>query len=353
MVGAVSGKTFDVVNPAGDLKKVSLELGGKLPTIILLDADLDIAIAESASAIFFNHGQCCCAGSRLFAHKNVYDKVVAGVADVASKIRVGPGPATEMGPLVSSEQFDRVTGYIKSGRDQGASLAIASVAIGGDRGYFVAPTVFENTKPDMKIITEEIFARWSARGPFDNDDLDRLEAGDASFVVSLDGVRSACHSVTMSERPSEVETELRIGEVAVERPSRTDAGIFFIGTIHTPWLTRRDCPKRGSLDGPVCSIVVDDRWHPALTDIDEYRHIQVLYWMHQARRDLVLQTPFGKATTGTFALRSPVRPNPIASSIVRLVGVGGTTLQVRGLDCVDGTPLLDLKPDHPVAISQE
>jgi phenylacetaldehyde dehydrogenase len=100
---------------AGNLKKVSLELGGKSPAIILPDADLDIAIAGAASAIFFNHGQCCCAGSRLYAHKSVYEKVVAGVADTASKIKVGPGldPATEMGPLVSNEQFDRVTSYIE------------------------------------------------------------------------------------------------------------------------------------------------------------------------------------------------------------------------------------------------
>jgi tRNA (adenine37-N6)-methyltransferase len=157
----------------------------------------------------------------------------------------------------------------------------------------------------------------------------------------------------MSERLSEVEIELRVGEVAVELPSRTDAGIFFIGAIHTPWRTRRDCPKRGSLDGPLCSIIVDARWRAAFTDIDGYPRIQVLYWMHHARRDLVLQTPFGKATTGTFALRSPVRPNPIASSIVKLVSVEGTTLQVRGLDCVDGTPLLDLKPNYPMASSQE
>ena len=156
----------------------------------------------------------------------------------------------------------------------------------------------------------------------------------------------------MSEKHSEVEPDLRIGEVAVEVPSWTDGGIFFIGTIHTPWRALRDCPQRGSLEGPVCSIVVDDRWQAALTDIDGYRRIQVLYWMHHARRDLVLQTPFGKATTGTFALRSPVRPNPIASSIVELVGVEGTTLQVRGLDCVDGTPLLDLKPDYPMASSE-
>jgi len=157
----------------------------------------------------------------------------------------------------------------------------------------------------------------------------------------------------MSEKHSEVETDLRGGEVAVALPSRTDGGIFFTGIIHTPWRTRRDCPKRGSLDGPVCSIVVDDRWQAALTDIDGYRPIQVLDWMHHARRDLVLQTPFGKPTTGTFALHSPVRPDPIASSIVEQQGVEGTTLQVRGLDCVDGTPLLDLKPDYPMASSRD
>ena len=102
---------------AGNLKKVSLELGGKSPAIILPDADLDLAIAGAANAIFFNHGQCCCAGSRLYAHKSVYDRVVAGVADIASKIKVGPGldPTTEMGPLVSDEQFSRVTGYIEDG----------------------------------------------------------------------------------------------------------------------------------------------------------------------------------------------------------------------------------------------
>ncbi len=152
----------------------------------------------------------------------------------------------------------------------------------------------------------------------------------------------------MNDLP-EVESELRPGEAVVELPSHTDAGVFFIGMIHTPWRSRRDCPKRGSPDGPVCSIVVDERWRLALTGVDGYRRIQVLYWMHHARRDLVLQTPFGGQTTGTFALRSPVRPNPIASSIVELVGIDGVTLQVRGLDCLDGTPLLDLKPDYRAA----
>jgi tRNA-Thr(GGU) m(6)t(6)A37 methyltransferase TsaA len=156
----------------------------------------------------------------------------------------------------------------------------------------------------------------------------------------------------MKDEPPEAETDLRPREVAVALPPQTDAGVYFIGTIHTPWHTRGECPKRGSPDGPICSIVVAERWQVALTDLADHRRIQVLYWMHRARRDLVLQTPFrtGK-TTGSFALRSPVRPNPIASSVVDLVAIEGTTLQVRGLDCLDGTPLIDLKPDRATASS--
>jgi tRNA-Thr(GGU) m(6)t(6)A37 methyltransferase TsaA len=143
------------------------------------------------------------------------------------------------------------------------------------------------------------------------------------------------------------ESELRSGEVAVELPAATDAGVYFIGTIHTPWRARNECPKRGGPDGPICSIVVDARWREALTDITQHKRVQVLYWMHRARRDLVLQTPVRTGvTTGSFALRSPVRPNPIASSAVELVAVDGPILRVRGLDCLDGTPLIDLKPEH-------
>src|SRR6201997_792876 len=151
----------------------------------------------------------------------------------------------------------------------------------------------------------------------------------------------------MTDKSSAAESELRQGEVAGALPPQSDAAVYFIGTIHTPWRTRQECPKRGSLDGPICSIVVDERWRMALTDLADHPRIQVLYWMHLARRDLVLQTPFSSMqTTGTFALRSPVRPNPIASSTVRLMAIDGTTVQVRGLDCLDGTPLLDLKPER-------
>lgn len=146
------------------------------------------------------------------------------------------------------------------------------------------------------------------------------------------------------------DNEQRPGEVAVPLPLETDAGVYFIGVIRTPWRERGECPKRGSLDGPICSIVIDERWRQALTDIGDHPRIQVLYWMHRARRDLVLQTPLRTGrTTGSFALRSPVRPNPIASSVVALVGIEDGTLLVRGLDCLDGTPLIDLKPDRKIA----
>jgi tRNA-Thr(GGU) m(6)t(6)A37 methyltransferase TsaA len=145
-----------------------------------------------------------------------------------------------------------------------------------------------------------------------------------------------------------IDSELRPGELAVELPAQSNAGVYFIGVIRTPWKHRIDCPKRGDLAGPECSIVLDERWRAGLRGLSGVPRIQVLYWMHHARRDLVLQTPRRTGETiGTFALRSPVRPNPIASSVVALVGIEGMTLRVRGLDCLDGTPLIDLKPDRP------
>jgi tRNA-Thr(GGU) m(6)t(6)A37 methyltransferase TsaA len=150
----------------------------------------------------------------------------------------------------------------------------------------------------------------------------------------------------MTQSPAD--PDMRPGEVAVPLPAAPDAGVYFIGVIRTPWTRRSDCPKRGDPDqGPECRIVVDDRWRAALRGLRACPRIQVMYWMHEARRDLVLQSPRHRGETlGTFALRSPVRPNPIASSVVTLVGIEGATVIVRGLDCLDGTPLIDLKPDR-------
>jgi tRNA-Thr(GGU) m(6)t(6)A37 methyltransferase TsaA len=137
----------------------------------------------------------------------------------------------------------------------------------------------------------------------------------------------------------------RPGEEAVELPDRADAVVYFIGRIHTPWTRREDCPKNARESDAVCTIEVAARWAPALKDIETCSHLVVLYWMDRARRDLVLQVPrhYGEQR-GTFALRSPARPNPIALSVVKLLKVESAKLSVVGLDCLDGTPLLDIKP---------
>lgn len=141
--------------------------------------------------------------------------------------------------------------------------------------------------------------------------------------------------------------EIRAGEVAVAAPQARDAGLEFIGRIHTPWTTRAETPRQGREDGPVCRIEVFEPWGAALKGLETFETIQVLYWLHQSRRDLVTQSPRSNGTTtGTFALRSPVRPNPIGLSTVKLVGIDGNIVSVRGLDCLDGTPLIDLKPDR-------
>ena len=147
---------------------------------------------------------------------------------------------------------------------------------------------------------------------------------------------------------SDEDSDIRPGEVRVEVADAADASLRFIGTIHTPWADRADCPRGGDAEnGPICRIDVRPPWDQALQGIERPERLEVLYWMHQARRDLVRQSPRHQdGTIGTFALRSPVRPNPIATSLVRLVAVEGATVLVRGLDCVDGTPLLDIKPDH-------
>jgi tRNA (adenine37-N6)-methyltransferase len=143
------------------------------------------------------------------------------------------------------------------------------------------------------------------------------------------------------------ESQLRAAERAVAWPDSMDAGLLFIGRIHTPWAARPDCPRQGRPDGPICRIELFAPWHEALPGIEEFARLEVLYWLHRARRDLVLQSPRDDgAVRGTFALRSPLRPNPIGTSIVALIGIEGASLLVRGLDCLDGTPLLDLKPDR-------
>jgi phenylacetaldehyde dehydrogenase len=140
------------------LKRVSLELGGKSPVIVLPDADVDAVIGGAAMAIFFNSGQVCTAGSRLYVHSKIFDRVVEGLSAAASGIRLGPGldQATQMGPLVSKEQQERVLGFIESGRKQGAAVLTGGEAP-AHPGYFVKPTVLVNVRPEMRVVREEIF----------------------------------------------------------------------------------------------------------------------------------------------------------------------------------------------------
>ena len=138
---------------------------------------------------------------------------------------------------------------------------------------------------------------------------------------------------------------IRDGEVAVDLPAKTDAGLYFIGRIRTPWARREDCPKNSGESQAVCTIEVGARYAEGLRDIETVSHLIVLYFMDEAPRDILLQAPnHYKKPHGAFALRSPARPNPIAHSVVRLLRVDGTRLEVIGLDCRDGTPLLDIKP---------
>ena len=138
---------------------------------------------------------------------------------------------------------------------------------------------------------------------------------------------------------------IREGEIAVELPERYDASLYYIGRIRTPWTRREDCPKNARQSDAVCTIELDPRWAAALAGVESCTHLVVLYWMDRSRRDLVVQVPHRYGVgRGTFSLRSPARPNPIALSVVRLVGIDGTVLKVVGLDCLNHTPLLDIKP---------
>jgi tRNA-Thr(GGU) m(6)t(6)A37 methyltransferase TsaA len=149
----------------------------------------------------------------------------------------------------------------------------------------------------------------------------------------------------MTETAQTPEFGIRDGEVATRLPAGFDAGLYFIGRIRTPWRQRKDCPKNARESDAVCTLELDPRFASGLKDVETCSHLIVLYWMDRAPRDLVLQKPahYG-VQRGTFALRSPARPNPVALSVVKLVGIAESKVSVVGLDCLDGTPLLDIKP---------
>jgi phenylacetaldehyde dehydrogenase len=214
----------------GNLKKVSLELGGKSPNVVFADGDVDQAIAGASMAIFFNHGQCCCAGSRLYVENKIFDKVVEGVSEEAKKIKVGPGweESSDMGPLVSEEQLKRVCGYLESGFAEGAKATVGGQR-NGDKGYFVNPTVLINTTEKMKVVKEEIFGPVVTAIPF----------SDASEVVqkandNIYGLAAGIWTRDLS-KAHKVASQLRAGTVWVNCYNVFDAALPFGGYKQSGW----------------------------------------------------------------------------------------------------------------------
>jgi phenylacetaldehyde dehydrogenase len=203
---------------------VSLELGGKSPMIVLEDADVERVVEGLAGGIFFNQGQVCTAGSRLYAHRKVFDKVVTGIAAAAKAMKLGPGldPATQMGPLVSAEQRDRVCGYIDSGLREGAT-AVAGGGRAPGSGYFVQPTVLVNTREDMRVVREEIFGPVLVAAPF---------ADDEEALRLANGTRYGLAASVWSNNLSAVHRlipRLQAGTVWVNAHNAVDAALPFGG----------------------------------------------------------------------------------------------------------------------------
>ena len=216
---------------AGNLKKVSLELGGKSPNIVFKDAgDLEAAINGAANAIFFNHGQCCCAGSRLMVEREVFDDVVEGVAARARKIKLGPGlqPDTQMGPLVSQEQLERVTRYMDQGKQAGACY-VTGGGRASDRGYFVQPTVIKGTRPEMSIVREEIFGPVVVAEPFTQPEELVARANETNYGLAA-GIWT--RDVSKAHR---VAAELRAGTVWINCYNIFDAALPFGGYKESGW----------------------------------------------------------------------------------------------------------------------
>ncbi len=224
------GRQIVAAAGSSNLKKVSLELGGKSPNIVFSDAPRDQAIQGAANAIFFNHGQCCAAGSRLFVQKKAFDEVVGGLAEQAKGIKLGHGldESTEMGPVVSSVQLNRVCDFLNSGRNEGAK-ALAGGGRAGDSGYFIEPTVLIDTNPNMRVVREEIFGPVVVASPFDDIDDLVAQANSSNY-----GLASGIWTSDLS-KAHRVAHRLKAGTVWVNCYNIFDAALPFGGYKESGW----------------------------------------------------------------------------------------------------------------------
>ena len=215
-----------------NLKRVSLELGGKSPVLIFPDADLEKAIPGAAMGVFGNAGQVCVAGSRLYVHKDVFDKVVDGVTGMAKALKVGPGidPDTQMGPLISQKQLERVTGYVQAGRDEGAEIVVGGER-SGNQGYFMQPTVLAETNRNMKVVREEIFGPVVCAMPITDDDIEQIArtANDTTY-----GLAAYIWTRNMSVA-HKLAKKIQAGTVSVNGSAGIDPAVPFGGFKQSGW----------------------------------------------------------------------------------------------------------------------
>jgi phenylacetaldehyde dehydrogenase len=216
----------------GNLKKISLELGGKSPMIVFSDADLEKAIPAITMGMFYNMGQTCTAGTRLYIHADISDTVVDGVAKLAAKMPIGPGldPKSQIGPLVSDEQFQRVRRYIEAGVKEGAELRAGGNRV-GDAGYFLEPTILTRTRPDMSVVREEIFGPVLCAASFDDAG---IEAVVREANNSIYGLAASVFTRNVSTA-HKVSKKLRAGIIGVNTHHAVDPALPFGGVKQSGW----------------------------------------------------------------------------------------------------------------------
>jgi len=228
--GSTAGGKLIVQAAAGNLKKLTLELGGKSPNVVYADADMETTIPGAAMSIFFNHGQCCAAGSRLYVEQSAYDEVIEGVKRIADGMKVGNGfdSDTDMGPLVSQEQLERVTGFLDAGAAEGA-CAVAGGKRQGDKGYFVRPTVLTETTRDMSVEAEEIFGPVVVAKPFKRPEDIAPVANDTAY-----GLAAGIWTKDLS-KAHETARAIRAGTVWINCYNVFDAALPFGGFKQSGW----------------------------------------------------------------------------------------------------------------------